>query len=87
MQSGFAGKRKLSNKECESAKAAEKLFSLGDGFGLFLDVFPNGSKRWRYVYRWQGRQKKLSLGMFPQVKLAEARQIHEEARVALLFSF
>ena len=83
MQSGFAGKRKLSNKECESAKAAEKLFSLGDGFGLFLDVFPNGSKRWRYVYRWQGRQKKLSLGMFPQVKLAEARQLHEEARVAL----
>ncbi len=83
MQSGFAGRRKLTNKECEGVKSREKVFSLGDGFGLFLDIFPNGSKRWRYVYRWQGKQKKLSLGIFPQVKLAEVRQLHEKARVAL----
>jgi hypothetical protein len=45
-----------------------------------LLVAPNGGRYWRYNYRFNGKQKTLSLGVYPDVPLATARARHEEAR-------
>ena len=51
-----------------------------DGKGLYLEIFPNGSKLWRYKYRANGKEKRLALGAWPETSLAEARQRRDEAR-------
>ncbi|HWT80280.1 MAG TPA: Arm DNA-binding domain-containing protein, partial [Candidatus Methylomirabilis sp.] len=43
---------------------------LSDGEGLTLVIYPNGSKYWRYRYRFLGKEKTLSLGIYPEVSLA-----------------
>jgi integrase len=62
------------------ATAKEKPFKLSDGGGLHLLVQPNGSKLWRIRYRFAGRENMLTLGAFPTVSLALARQKRDEAR-------
>jgi integrase len=62
-----------------TAKSLEKAYKLSDEKGLFLFVHPNGSKYWRLKYYFLGKEKLLALGVYPEVKLAEAR----EARGAL----
>jgi integrase len=47
---------------------------------MFIEVRPNGSKYWRYAYRFSGKQKLISLGVYPEVSLAEARDNHLNAR-------
>jgi integrase len=54
-----------------------------DGGGLYLDVRPNGARYWRMKYRFVGREKLLSLGIFPEVSLAEARRLRDQARTLL----
>jgi integrase len=54
-----------------------------DGRGLFLQVAPNGSKYWRYAYRFGEKQKTLALGVYPDIGLAKARERHQEARTQL----
>src|SRR3546814_7725226 len=51
-----------------------------DERGLYLEVHPNGSKLWRYKYRYMGKQKRLALGRYPDVGLAEARKRRDDAR-------
>ena len=51
-----------------------------DGRGLFLQVAPTGGKYWRYAYRVGEKQKTLALGTFPDIGLAKARDLHQEAR-------
>jgi Arm domain-containing DNA-binding protein len=58
-------------------RAPRKLF---DGAGLHLLVAPNGGRYWRYNYRFNGKEKTLSLGVYPEVSLAMARARHQEAR-------
>ncbi|GAC1370174.1 MAG: tyrosine-type recombinase/integrase [Aquirhabdus sp.] len=58
-------------------KAADKY---SDGQGLQLHVFANGGKYWRMAYRFAGKQKTLSIGIYPIVSLAEARTIREDAK-------
>jgi hypothetical protein len=53
---------------------------LTDDKGLALEVRPSGQKAWLYRYRLFGRAEKLSLGSYPDVSLAEARDRHFEAR-------
>ena len=48
---------------------------MSDGGGLYLLVHPNGSKYWRFDFRFGGKQKSSSLGVWPGVTLAEARKI------------
>lgn len=55
-----------------------------DANGLFLLVQPSGSKLWRYAYRFQGKQKTLSLGSYPLVSLRDARTKRDEARELLI---
>jgi integrase len=47
---------------------------------MFLLVHPNGSKYWRLRYRFQGKEKTLALGVYPEVSLSEAREKRDEAR-------
>ncbi len=51
-----------------------------DGRGLYLEVRPSGSKLWYFKYRYLGSEKRLSLGAFPEVRLAEAREKCDKAR-------
>lgn len=71
---------KLTNAKVQSAKPAAKQYSMADGRGLSLYVMPCGSKLWRYRYRWRGKATMLSLGAYPDVPLAEARERHIDAR-------
>ena len=48
--------------------------------GLYLLVKPNGAKYWRLKYRFLGKEKKLSIGVYPDISLADARLKREEAR-------
>lgn len=63
-----------------NAKPKEKLYRLFDERGLYLEVMPNGSKYWRFKYRFNGREKRLALGVFPEISLAEARLKRDDAR-------
>src|SRR5690606_39432468 len=54
-----------------------------DGGGLYLEVLPNGAKYWRLKYRFGGREKRISFGVFPEVTLAEARGRRQQARALL----
>lgn len=51
-----------------------------DGRGLLLYVSPSGGKWWRFVYRFEGKQKQLSLGVYPDISLKEARERRDAAR-------
>src|SRR5580704_19373590 len=63
-----------------NAKATDKPLMLADGFGLHLLVKPNGSKLWRFRYRFAGRENMMALGAFPTTSLAEARAKRDQAR-------
>ncbi|WP_139769888.1 tyrosine-type recombinase/integrase, partial [Salmonella enterica] len=57
---------------------------LSDGGGLYLQVEPNGSRYWRMKYRFAGKEKRLSFGVYPTVTLADARQKREDAKKLLV---
>jgi hypothetical protein len=63
-----------------NAKPKQKLYRLFDERGLYLEVMPNGSKYWRLKYRFNGKEKRIALGVFPETSLAEARDKRDEAR-------
>ena len=67
----------------DNAKAAEKPYKLSDGDGLHLLIKPNGSKLWRFRYRFAGVEKMLALGSYPATKLAEAREKRNDARAVI----
>jgi integrase len=72
---------KLTNTAVRAAKPADKPYKLADGGGLYLEVFPNGSKLWRLKYRRTGgRETRVSLGAYPSVTLAEARTEREQLK-------
>lgn len=73
----------LTVKEIESAKAREKTYRLPDGNGLYLEVTTTGSKLWRWKYRFQGKEKRLAIGVYPEVRAPAARQLMMEARLKL----
>lgn len=66
-----------------NAKPREKSYKLAAGAGLYLEVMPTGAKYWRWKYRHAGKEKRLALGVFPEVALAEARETTERARALL----
>ena len=70
----------LTDVKVKSAKPSSKPIKLTDGFGMHLLVHPNGSKYWRFQYRFTGKQKMLALGVYPAVSLAEARERRDSAR-------
>ena len=72
-------------KELEARHAARrgKDYKLADGEGLYLLVRANGSKLWRFKYRFAGKEKLLAFGAYPAVGLVEARLRRAEAKVTL----
>jgi integrase len=64
-------------------KLPGKAHKLYDEKGLFLLVQPNGSRLWRFKYRFAGKEKLLALGSYPEISLKEARKRRDEARRAL----
>ncbi len=66
-----------------NAKPLEKAYKLSDEKGLFLLVNPNGSRYWRFKYYFAGKEKLLALGVYPEVKLADARSKRDQARKLL----
>jgi Integrase len=73
----------LNARKVEAAKGKEKSYKLFDGGGLYLQVEPNGSRYWRMKYRFAGKEKRLSFGVYPTVTLADARQKREDAKKLL----
>jgi integrase len=70
----------LTDTEILRSKAGEKPYRLSDGRGLFLFVTTAGGKSWRWKYRFEGTEKLMVLGSYPDVPLALARDRHAEAR-------
>lgn len=66
--------------QCSNAKPKEKPYRLADSGGMYMEVMPNGSKYWRLKYRLLGKEKRLALGVYPAVSLAEAREGRDIAK-------
>jgi integrase len=78
---GLAGKTTmLTYIQINAAKPREKAWTLSDSQSLYLVIQPNGSKLWRFNYRFLDKQKKLHLGGWPTISLAEARVRRDEAK-------
>ncbi len=74
----------LSDRQITKAKPADKDYTLRDGGGLYLLVTPAGGKLWRLDYRFVGKRLTLSMGAYPTLTLAEAREKREEAKKQIL---
>ena len=70
----------LSDLKIRNAKPKEKFYKLTDGDGLYLHVTETGGKLWRFRYRFDGKEKLLALGTYPEISLLDARQRRDEAR-------
>ncbi|EKL0964212.1 TPA: tyrosine-type recombinase/integrase [Enterobacter hormaechei subsp. xiangfangensis] len=70
----------LNDMQIRRAKPEAKAYTLGDGQGLSLLIEPNGSKSWRFRYRYAGKPKMISLGVYPTITLADARSRRDDAR-------
>jgi integrase len=74
----------LTVKQIDAAKPKDKAYRLADAGGLFLFVPPSGKKVWRMRYRFDGKEKTLVIGPYPEVSLTEARSKQSEAKMKLL---
>jgi len=73
----------LTDVRVRALKPEAKPRKYADGGGLYVLVTPAGGKLWRWKYRYGGRERGLAFGSYPNVSLAKARQLRDEARVAL----
>lgn len=73
----------LTDTEIKAAKAKDKEYKLFDGGGLYLSVTPKGKKWWRLKYIFEGKEKRLSLGVYPDTSLQDARGKREELRTLI----
>lgn len=73
----------LSDTKIRNSKPAAKPRKLFDGGGLFLNLTPAGGRLWRFKYRFDGKEKLLSLGIYPDVGLKDARDKRDELRKQL----
>ncbi|GHU23394.1 integrase [Alphaproteobacteria bacterium] len=73
----------LSDAACKNAKPKDKVYAITDGEGMYLEIHPNGSKYWRMKYRYGDKQKRIALGVYPEVSLKEAREKKNVARKIL----
>ncbi|NOS97369.1 MAG: integrase arm-type DNA-binding domain-containing protein [Methylotenera sp.] len=70
----------LNHTSIEALKPRARAYSASDDRGLSLAVQPSGAKWWRFRYNFEGKPKLLSLGVYPDVSLAQARERREQAR-------
>jgi len=74
----------LTVKQIESAKPLDKSYRLADSEGLFLFVPPTGKKVWRMRYRFDGKEKTLVIGPYPEISLTAGRARRADAKLKLL---
>ena len=74
---------RLTEKTIKNAPAGERPYKLFDGSGLHLFITPRCGKYWRYRYRFNGQDCTLSLGIYPKVRLRQARRLHRDAQSLL----
>ena len=70
----------LTDIAVKNAKPQEKLYRMFDGQGLYLEINPNGGKYWRIKYRFANKEKRLALGVYPEISLSDARERRDQAR-------
>jgi len=70
----------LTNTQIQNCKPQGKTVKLFDERGLYLEVTPTGNRWWRFKYQFGGKEKRISLGVFPDVGLKDARDRRDEAR-------
>jgi integrase len=78
-----AGDKTGPTKEDPNFIATEKPYKMSDSGGLYLEVDPSGGKYWRFKYRFVGKEKRISLGVYDDVSLAEARGERDACRKQL----
>ncbi|WP_429504908.1 Arm DNA-binding domain-containing protein [Paraburkholderia youngii] len=69
----------LSDAAVRAAVPLEKIRKLYDSLGLLVEIHPSGGKYWRLNYRFAAREKRLALGVFPDVTVRDARKLRDEA--------
>jgi integrase len=74
---------KLTDKALRALKPQDRIYNVADGDGLSIEAWPNGGLYWRFRYRHAGKAKRLSLGVYPEVSLKEARERLVAARAML----
>ena len=67
----------LNESICKTAKPSDKRYSLADREGLSLEIMPSSAKYWRLKYRFNGQERRITLGVHPQVTLLDARKRKE----------
>jgi integrase len=73
-------KMPLSDSQIRALRPRAKAYKKADQRGLFIEVHPTGSKLWRWKYRFNGSDKRIALGRYPDVSIAAARRLQEDAR-------
>ncbi len=70
----------ITDTKIRNAKPKHKQYKLFDSHGLFLIVTLTGGKWWRFKYRYGGKEKLISIGTYPEVRLAQARERRDASR-------
>ena len=73
----------LTDTQARQAKAKDKTYRLSDERGMYLEITKAGGKYWRLKYRYSGKEKRLALGVYPEVSLKKARSRRDDARSQL----
>ena len=73
----------LTTTQINNSKPTDKVYKLYDSDGLFMQVTPSGGRWWRFKFRFNGKEKLLSLGTYPDVSLSSARDKRDSARILL----
>ena len=73
----------LTDVAIRALKQGDKPVRAFDEKGLYLEVAPSGGKWWRFKYRFMGKEKRISFGVYPEVGLKDARDRRDEARKLL----
>ncbi len=73
----------LKDIEAKNAKPKDKVYRKFAGLGLYLEITPAGGKYWRLKYRFGGIEKRIAIGVYPEISLKRARELAEDARQKL----
>jgi len=74
----------LTDTQIHRSKPGDTPYKLSDGHGLYLLVKPNGGRLWRWKFRFDGKEKLMAFGTYPELSLADARERHATARRQLV---
>ncbi|MEE8056340.1 MAG: Arm DNA-binding domain-containing protein [Pseudomonadales bacterium] len=73
----------LTDTKAKQAKPKDKTYRLSDERGMYLEITKAGGKYWRLKYRYGGKEKRLAIGVYPEVSLKQARDLRDAARIQL----